>query len=253
MNDQLQLLMALQKIDTAILAVIREVELLPARLGNHETALKNAENECARAEKSLAALSENKREKERELGDARDRSVKLKARTSEIKKNTEYQANLAEVERAESGVKTLESALAQISGEMETARETVAAQKTLIEQEQAAIETGRNEIASEAVGKNEEIKRLKAERKKIVQQLEPDVNDHYMTLMRMHRGTAVAEAKDAVCQGCHLHIPPQLYVEIKSGDAIETCPECRRILYYVRPEGNGVAVPPTVSEPSPAD
>ncbi|HSW64228.1 MAG TPA: C4-type zinc ribbon domain-containing protein [Dissulfurispiraceae bacterium] len=253
MNDQLQLLIALQKVDTTILAAIREVELLPARLVNHEAVFKNAESECSRAEIVLADSAEKKRGKEREISEAKDRSVKLKARTSEIKKNTEYQANLAEVDRAEAGINSLEAALAQILAGAETARQTIAAQKTRIEQEQSALETVRQEIAAEATGKNEEIKRLKSERKKIVLQLEPEVNDHYMTLMRMHRGIAVTEAKNAICQGCNLHIPPQLYVEIKSGDAIETCPECRRILYHVRPEGNGLSAASAVSETRASD
>ena len=249
MNNQLQLLIALQKIDTTILAAIRQVELLPARLGDREAALKNAEIECARAEKILADSADKKRDKERELSEARDRGAKLKARTSEIKKTTTYQANLAEVGRTEAGVKTLEAALVQILSDAESAVQTIAAQKAMIEQEQSAIETVRKEIEAEAAERNEEIKRLKVERKRVVQQLDSDVNDHYTTLMRMHRGMAVSEAKDAVCQGCHLHIPPQLFVEIKSGEAIETCPECRRILYYVRPDINGASGSLPVAEP----
>lgn len=252
-NDQLQLLIALQKVDTTILAAIREVEVLPARLGNQESAFRNAESECSRAERVLADSAEKKRGKEREISEAKDRSAKLKARTSEIKKSTEYQANLAEVERAEAGVNSLEAALALILADAETARQTVAAQKARIEQEQSALVIVRQEIAAEAASKNDEIKRLKSERKKIVQQLESEVNNQYMNLMRMHRGIAVTEAKDAVCQGCNLHIPPQLYVEIKSGYAIETCPECRRILYHIRPEGNGLSAVSVVSEPTAAD
>lgn len=241
MNDQLQLLIALQKIDTTILAAIRQMELLPARLGDRKAALKSAEIEYARAEKILADSADKKRDKERELSEARDRGEKLKARTSEIKKTTAYQANLAEVGRTAASIKALEAALVQILSDAESAVQEIAAQKAKIEQETSAIETVRKEIEAEVAERNEEIKRLKVERKRIVQHLDSDVNDHYTTLMRMHRGMAISEAKDAVCQGCHLHIPPQLFVEIKSGDAIETCPECRRILYYVRPDNNGTS------------
>ncbi len=50
--------------------------------------------------------------------------------------------------------------------------------------------------------------------------------------MKKHKGLAVAEVIDEICQGCFLHIPPQLYVEIKLNQTIKYCPQCGRILYY---------------------
>lgn len=236
MNNQLQLLIALQKIDSTILATRRDIDLLPMRLAEQESSLKQAEAACAAAEKTAEESLLKKHDKEREVSETKARIEKLKARSSEIKKNTEYQAHLAEVERTEAGVKALDAALLQLAEQVNRARQEADEAKKQIAQTQEALAAGREELGSEAAEKEAEIKRLKGERKKIVQQLDPDVNDHYMTLMRACRGVAVAEARDEVCQGCCLQIPPQLFVEVKSGDAIETCPQCRRILYYLRPD-----------------
>lgn len=235
-NEQLQLLISLQKIDSTILAARRDVDLMPLRLSEREAALKKAEALYAQAEKTAEEALQKKHDKEREISETNDRIEKLKKRSSEIKKNTEYQAHLAELERIEASIKTLDAALLALSEQVNRANQEAAEAKKQIAAEQEGISADREGIAAEAAEKEAEIKRLKVERKKIVAKLEPEVNDHYMLLMRACRGVAVAEARDEVCQGCCIHIPPQLFVEIKSGDAIETCPQCRRILYYVRPD-----------------
>lgn len=249
MNDQLQLLIALQKIDSTILAARRDVDLLPMRLAEREAALKQAELRCAQAETLAEDALRKKHDKERELSEAKDRIEKLRNRSSDIKKNAEYQAHLAEVERVESGLKVLDASLLTLAEQVNRAHQEADDSKKLIAQENDALSAGRQGLVTEAAEKEAEIKILKGERKKIVAQLDPDVNDHYMTLMRACRGVAVAEACDEVCQGCCLQIPPQLFVEVKSGDAIETCPQCRRILYYVKPDADTVNRTPASCAP----
>jgi len=241
--DQLRLLIDLQTIDTTILAVFREIETLPMRLAPHEAALKSAEAVRGQAEQAATEADEQKRAGERDIMDAKDRVAKLKARAGEIKKNTEYQAHLAEVERSENALKSLEEAAVKIAVVAADAVARVAEQQKRIDEEHTAIEQERQAISRETAEKNAIVKRYKGERKRIVQNLEPDINEHYMTLMKIVRGNAVVESRDGICLGCNLHIPPQLFVEIKSGDSIENCPQCRRILYYIRAEDSGTAAP----------
>ncbi len=39
---------------------------------------------------------------------------------------------------------------------------------------------------------------------------------------------------DAVCQGCHMNIPPQMYNELQREDSLKMCPSCERIIYWQR-------------------
>jgi predicted nucleic acid-binding Zn-ribbon protein len=49
------------------------------------------------------------------------------------------------------------------------------------------------------------------------------------------RGAAVAEARDAMCQLCHMVLRPQMFVDLKRNEEIVQCPNCSRILYYAAP------------------
>jgi predicted nucleic acid-binding Zn-ribbon protein len=52
-------------------------------------------------------------------------------------------------------------------------------------------------------------------------------------LLTQRRGTALAEARQERCTGCQVRIRPQVFNEIRRGDAIIQCDSCQRILYFV--------------------
>ena len=73
---------------------------------------------------------------------------------------------------------------------------------------------------------------VEAEWEKVSAEIEPELMKTYITI-RENRGTAVAGVNDAVCQGCHLNIPPQMYNELQRCDSLKFCPHCQRIIYWM--------------------
>ncbi|MEC4676888.1 MAG: C4-type zinc ribbon domain-containing protein, partial [Nitrospirota bacterium] len=77
-----------------------------------------------------------------------------------------------------------------------------------------------------------ELNALMEERDRLSASIEPDIYKTYMTLLDSGNGLAVTTAKDEICQGCNMNMPPQLFVEIRNNEEIIQCPQCYRILYY---------------------
>ena len=48
----------------------------------------------------------------------------------------------------------------------------------------------------------------------------------------------VVNVRQETCQGCFVHIPPQMFIEVQKNKEIIRCPNCNRILYF---EGEGKA------------
>ena len=46
------------------------------------------------------------------------------------------------------------------------------------------------------------------------------------------RGKAVVPVQQAICMGCHMNIPAQLFNELQRFDEIRFCPHCHRIIYW---------------------
>jgi predicted nucleic acid-binding Zn-ribbon protein len=45
-------------------------------------------------------------------------------------------------------------------------------------------------------------------------------------------GVAIIRVIDAVCQGCNMNIPPQMYNELQRRDSLKNCPSCERLIYW---------------------
>jgi predicted nucleic acid-binding Zn-ribbon protein len=60
--------------------------------------------------------------------------------------------------------------------------------------------------------------------------------------IRTRRPFAIAKTHDGTCLGCHVSVPPAMFQKMLRQEEFEQCPNCRRILYYMRPpakDGDG--------------
>ena len=119
---------------------------------------------------------------------------------------------------------------------IEAAASCTAEAKRRLDAEKGNEDIARKERDAETMRSEEDLKAIKEQRKALAAGVEADIYNMYMTLLKTCRGLAVVEAKNEICGGCNLHIPPQLFVQIKTGGDIFQCPQCRRILYYDKPQ-----------------
>jgi predicted nucleic acid-binding Zn-ribbon protein len=47
----------------------------------------------------------------------------------------------------------------------------------------------------------------------------------------------IASVCNAVCRGCNVNIPPQMYNELQRFDRLKNCPNCERLIYWDKEEG----------------
>jgi hypothetical protein len=160
----------------------------------------------------------------------------------EVKTNKEYTAMLHEIEGVEREIRAREDL---VLAEMEKA-ETLGAE---IKREESQFKTSEQDHRAREKGLGDEETRLRAEAGRLsgerdaeAARLPAPVLELFQRVARL-RGVAVAEARDGMCQVCHLKLRPQMYVDLKRNEQIVQCPACNRILYY--------EAPPPVSSPVP--
>ena len=98
--------------------------------------------------------------------------------------------------------------------------------------EKEKIEAFKKKLEEEVSMIEQEVEGLKLRRKEHTAAIDKDLYALYFKLIENKRGLAIVEAKNEICRGCNMNIPPQLYVELKRIDKIHTCPQCGRILYW---------------------
>jgi predicted nucleic acid-binding Zn-ribbon protein len=231
-NEQLERLIHLQKIDSKILATNRIIEEFPSKIEKAELPLKEFQKSLNNLKQRLDAHNKRKHDRERELDDTHEKIKRLKARTSEIKTNKEYQALLKEIESVEKERSSIEDEILIVMEEMDAASKQMKSQEQQFRADSDKIGELKKRIENERSEVEKELLIAKDMRSKITETIDEEIYGLYVSLVEACNGLVVTEAKDEICQGCNMNIPPQLFVEIKKNDEIINCPQCRRILYY---------------------
>ncbi|MCG6926437.1 MAG: C4-type zinc ribbon domain-containing protein [Acidobacteria bacterium] len=240
MNPDLEKLISLhhaeveiKRLDAESAEVPRLREALEARVAGDRARLDAARE-------ALEASQGVRRENETAVQDLEAKRSKYKGQLMDVKTNKEYTAMLHEIEAVERDIRSREDVILE---EMERA-EALAAD---VEREEEAFrsveEAARGEAAElDARGARleDEQRRMRAEREKVAATIPEAPRGLYERVATL-RGTGMAEARDGVCQACHVKMRPQPWVELRQNEQLVQCEACSRILYY--------EPPPTVVEP----
>jgi predicted nucleic acid-binding Zn-ribbon protein len=232
MNEQIKCIVELQRIDSNILDRKQMIDVIPSKISKAEQPLKESRMALDKTKQRRSSLEKKKREKEDELDNINEKIKKLKARIAEIKTNKEYQAHLKEIESVEKERYTVEDEILLVMEEIDASSKEIESEEAKLRTEKDKIEAFKKQLEKEMLEAEKELLTLKETRSRIVDDIDKDTYHQYIVLVESCDGVAVTEAKEAICQGCNMNIPPQLFVEIKKNEEIINCPQCRRILYY---------------------
>jgi len=231
MKEELRLLVALQEIDSIILRKSLELEKAPEEIKRYQGPLSESERAYEREREKYDAVEKKKKQKELEVKEADDRIHKLKSRMSDIKTNKEYQALLREIEAIEQEKSRLEDDVLYMMEELDGLSAGLREAEKRIGEEKRRLEALQRELDDKRGQIEKELAELKGRREALTGRIPSDLYNKYMDVIHKSNGLAVVEAKDEVCLGCYMSMPPQVYVEIRMSDEIVQCPQCGRFLY----------------------
>jgi uncharacterized protein len=231
-KNVIKLLMELQEIDSRILQKRVFIDKVPQRIHEVDEPLKQAGLELDRIRQKTESLARKKREKEKNLDDINGKIGKMKSRVSDIKTNKEYQAHLKEIESSEKEIAGVEEEILLIMEDLDNLLKEQTEKEGRVSEERDKLDAFKGELDREVEKYEKELSVLKESRAEAVSSLPAGVYDKYMSLIGSGNGVAVTKARNEICLGCNMNIPPQLFVEIRKNEEFIQCPQCRRILYY---------------------
>jgi predicted nucleic acid-binding Zn-ribbon protein len=242
MNEELEKLVRLHHAETDLKRVEAELAEIPRKRRTAEEALGRDRARLDAARADLEGSQKARKQHEAQVQDLEAKRSKYKGQLMEVKTNKEYTAMLHEIEGVEREIKGREDLILE---EMEKAEGLQAAVKRE-EVDFKAVETEAKKTAAEldqAGSRLEsEAARLRAERDAIAASVPEAPRQLYLRIAKQ-RGTAVAEARDGMCEACHVRMRVQVWAEVRHNDQLYQCESCSRILYYVPPPPTVVAEP----------
>jgi len=230
-QDEMQYLVELQNLDM-------EIKTMTGQKAAREQELEELESEQSRIaamveelQGKVDELEAECRELELSLTQERDNMVRAEERLPAIKTQKEYVAVLKEIDSAKKFEKEIgeqiEGKQSEMAGYVSERDEKTAELESLKEKASARLD----EIRAESADLEKQLASQQGAREKVFGKIPKPLQRKYQLLFERRNGLAVVQASQGACQGCNMHLPPQLFNTLLQVDDIQTCPHCNRLLY----------------------
>lgn len=233
---QLSLLKELQEIDLRLNEITNKLETLPERIAAVESAYHRVREELDAAKTEFAEAEKTRRHEEMELAAAVDHAKQREAKLYAIKTTKEYQAALKEIAETKKLNRGREDRILGLMEQTETLSKKITQLETDLADKEIVYRKEDETLKAEEVELIKTLEGIKSRRPEIVSKLDVKVVRKY-DYVRQRYPDALVHAERAVCQGCNMNIPPQLYNEMLKFTEFKNCPSCHRLIFVNRENG----------------
>jgi predicted nucleic acid-binding Zn-ribbon protein len=232
MPQRAKLLYTLQRIDTQLARKTRRYQEVDASLGESDalqaarTAHEVAQEELARRRATLLNQELEVRRVAEKLKTDEGRlysgQITNPRELGDLQQETEYLTR----RKADMEDRQLEAMMAVDEA---TARAALASEEYAVVD--AAWKAENAELGAEFETLKQELARLLAQRRAVVQHISADDMIEYDTVRRLRRGTAVVSVQEDRCTACNVQVPTRDLEGARQTDDLYHCSGCERILY----------------------
>ncbi len=236
MEKQFQLLAELQDIDIKIDQLRKNINKMPLKIEKVQAGFNAFEEKVKDEAAKLDKLEKERRSYELELKESESRIVKSKENLMNIKSNKEYKAALKEIAAIEKANRKIEDRILLCMEDIEKADAVRAEQKREMAGRKDDLEIQKKEIEEEIQQDERNLASITESRNQLIGRIDQKLVKKYNQIQERGKTLAIARVTNAVCFGCNMNIPAQMYNELQKFDSTRLCPHCKRIMYYKKEE-----------------
>jgi len=232
MKEQIKVLVKLQHLDTEAERIKSTLNDVSKKLETLDLSLKEIEQILKNQESVLNELKKEYRDYESDVKINLGKIKKSQEKLRSVKTNKEYQSLLKEIEDVNSKNSLIEDKMIECLDRIDETEGIIAKRKEDFFQLSDHIKSEKLHIEHEAVIDKKRLDELDMDRKNVSGLIDSQLFKTYLVIKEQQRGgLAVVPVKDAVCHGCNVNLPPQLYNELFRYNSLKFCPNCQRIIY----------------------
>ena len=230
--EQIRQLVALQHVDDGIHAVHAELEAAPKEVEALEKRFLAQDSQRNWILEKVQHLQEQQKRLDADIEDDESRLANSKNKLMQVENDREYQAMVREMDNMERQ---------NISREEE--RMALQEERALQEENLRNVEETWNELKVELERQQEnlefrlnlsreKLEGLEAERATVSKDIPAPVLGRYEFIRNRLRHPVIVPVEEGICSGCHIAIPPQVFIDLQRGNHIMSCPNCQRLMYW---------------------
>ncbi len=231
MSILLQSLLDLQHLDDKLSGIKLKKKKIPAEIIALEKQFNQEKNKFEEQQQQAKESSLKQKQLEKELQEGQEELKKKQARLLAAKSNVEYKAIIKEIEYSHQSHSKIEDEILMLLEKIDALKKETSKNQELLAADEKQLHIDKKNLEKDIVKIDQEHKKAKSNRKRVCEEMAPDVLAKYEKIRKRRAGQAVVIIKKNVCPGCNLLIPPQTVNEVMQTGDVKLCPHCNRIMY----------------------
>lgn len=230
--EQIRQLVVLQKVDSEILAIETRLKEAPKQLESLQRELDAKKDRRDQLREKVEILNTQNLKLQTDIEEDTSRIKKSKNKLMMVENTKEYHAMMREMDSLEKMNRMREEekiSLMEDLQDQETLLEGIEAevkeQEEILAKQQASIEAELSKM-------QRQLKKQEKEKKLACQQIPEPIFKRYDFIRTKLSNPVIVSVTDGICNGCHIKITPQKYIELQKGEQILSCPNCHRLIYW---------------------
>ena len=243
-EKQIEQLIILQQVDDDILVLRDEIEKAPLELAGLEDQMNEFKERRIQIDERMDLLKDQKKKLAVEIDEDGGKIKKAKNKLMLVGNTKEYHAMMREMDSLEKLNRMREEEQVAVNEELvrqDEATQSLNEEMGGVKEQYDALKTTLDERLAAAQKKLDSLGR---KRKKACKVVPPPILGRYEFIRERMENPVIVPVTEGVCNGCHIMIPPQDYNDLQRGQQILSCPNCQRLIHWVRVEPEPVEEKP---------
>ncbi len=235
-EKQIEQLIILQQVDDDILVLREEIEKAPLELADLEGQMTEFDERRTQIGERMEMLKDQQKRLNLEIEEDAGKIKKSKNKLMLVGNTKEYHAMMREMDSLEKLNRMREEEHEAVKEEQirqDDATENLNEEMSGVKEQYDALKTTLDERLAAAQKKLDSLGR---KRKKACKVVPPPILGRYEFIRERMENPVIVPVTEAVCHGCHIMIPPQIYNDLQKGQQILSCPNCQRLIHWKRLE-----------------
>jgi predicted nucleic acid-binding Zn-ribbon protein len=227
-QEQITALVKLQGIEIEISGIKAKLSTVDHRIEILDNQLLDFKQTIEDQKSLIHELNQKYRTYESDVQLHLDRIKKSEAKLSVVKTNKEYQSSLKEIDDLKDMSSKKEDDMIEFLDRIEEAENALKAKMAELSELEEEMKTEKEIIQKETEEGQQRLGNLGADWEAVSGGIDAKMLATFNRIKANQKNKiGIVAVKDAVCQGCHLNIPAQMYNEL-----LKRCPICERIIYW---------------------
>lgn len=232
MLEVLTQLLQVQERDQRLLKFQKELKDIPLQQTRAKTQLAGDQAAVEKATQTMKEIEVKIKSIELDINTRKNTIKRLQDQQFETRKNDEFAALGHEIKRYETDVTALEDSELEQMEALEAAKAALKVAQGKLAETQARVDVELKALDERAAGIQTRVNDLQAERKTLVEPVDPDALELYGRIFSKKPDSVVA-VENGICNGCHVKVVASTIQSLKQAAGLTHCDSCGRILYLI--------------------